>query len=462
MSLTTFSIIVAIDSNNGIAKNGQIPWILKEDMSFFRNKTTGNKKNAVIMGRKTYESIDEKYRPLEGRKNVIISRTWKQENFSDILIYPSIGEALAGLGSTTLYEEVFIAGGEEIYKEAIRDYLYLCKKIYVSKLKLDYKCDQFFPFDSIKSFPLSEEPVKKRDFTIYTYTPGIIHSEYSYLNLLKEISETGELKPDRTGTGVKYLFGKTLEFDIRDRLPIITTKKVFYDSIIKELLFFISGKTDTEILEKQKVNIWKGNTTSEFLKKNGLKWREKDMGPGYGFQLRYYGAEYKGCDTDYTDQGIDQLQNLIKGIRDDPYSRRHVLCYWNVSQISEMALPPCHFAVVFSVSPSKYLNCHVTQRSGDCFLGIPFNVTSYALLTYMIAHICNLKPGKLMFTIVDAHIYNNHGEQVKRQLTRTPRPFPKLSFRNATQLQEINDFNFDSFIIEGYTSWQPLLADMAV
>jgi dihydrofolate reductase/thymidylate synthase len=477
MSLAPFSIIVAIDSGNGIAKNGEIPWNSKEDMKFFRDTTIGRRKNAVIMGRLTYESIPEDLRPLDGRKCIIISRSWKQEHHPEISVYPSLSDALAGLGgSINAYEDVYIAGGEQLYAEAIRDFMYLCKKIHVTRFKSDYGCNQFFPFDAVKELPNGLEPIKTREYTRYTFAPKVGHDEYQYLNILERIRDEGEPKPDRTGVGVKEIFGERMIFDLRDRLPILTTKRIFYDVIIKELLFFISGKTNTQILEDQKVNIWKKNTAKKTLEELGLPYDEGDMGPGYGFQWRHWGAEYSApykneddqtvpgwCYADYRGKGIDQLQELIENIRKDPHSRRHILSAWNVVQIKDMALPPCHCFVQFNVSSDrKFLDCQLYQRSGDMFLGVPFNITSYALLTAMIAHVTGLRPRKLVHILGSTHIYNNHNDQVKRQIGRTPRPFPRLSFREATRLHEIDDFTANSFIIEGYNSWPAIQADMAV
>lgn len=462
MALASFSIIVAVDSNNGIAKNHNIPWHSPEDMRFFRDTTKGKNKNAIIMGRITYESIPEEHRPLEGRMCVIISRTWKQENHPDIKVYPSLTDALVGLGSSKIYEEVFIAGGEQIYKEAIEKFLYLCKKAYVTKFKMDYVCDQFFPFDAIKDQPLFCDVAKSRDYSRYIFTPKVSHSEYQYLNLLKEVV-SGEQKVDRTGVGTRSLFGARMEFNMESTIPILTTKKVNFEAVIKELLFFISGKTDTRILSEQGIKIWEANTKKEILERIGLPWNEGDMGPGYGWQWRHYGAPYEGCDKDYGSVGIDQLKNLIEGIRNEPHSRRHILTAWNPAQIDQMVLPPCHILAQFNVSSDKkYLDCQLYQRSGDMFLGVPFNIASYAFLTYMIASITALRPRKFIHVIGDAHIYNNHMTQVSTQLNRMPRPFPTLKFRNATRIHEIDDFNFDSFIIEGYSSWAYINAEMAV
>lgn len=461
MALANFSIIVAIDSNSGIAKNHEIPWNSPEDMRFFRETTMGKRKNAVIMGRITYESIPVEHRPLEGRTCVVISKTWKQEQHPDIRVYSSLIEALVGLGASKGFEDVFIAGGEQLYKEAVTNFLYLCKRIYVTKLKMDYSCDQFFPLNAVKEFPLFADATKSRDYTRYIYIPKVEHDENQYLDLLK-IVRNAEQKQDRTGVGVRSIFGTKMEFDLK-RIPIITTKKVNFEAVIKELLFFISGKTDTRILQDQGVKIWDANTKKETLEKLGLPWNEGDGGPFYPWQWRHYGAEYKGCDVDSTGVGIDQLANLIKNIRTEPHSRRHVLTAWNPSQLDQMCLAPCHILAQFNVSSDKkYLDCQVYQRSGDLFLGVPFNIASYAFLTYMIGSITSLIPRKLIHLMGDAHIYNNHLNQVDLQLTRTPRPFPTLKFRNATRLHEIDDFNFDSFIVEGYNSWPYISAEMAV
>ncbi len=463
MSLAQFSIIVACDAGNGIAKNGEIPWNAEQDMKFFRETTLGKGRNVVIMGRLTYESIPEEARPLKGRKCVVISRSWKQEAHPDISVYPSLTDALAGIACCASYEDVFVAGGEQLYIEAIRDFSYLCKKIYVTRFKNDYTCDQFFPFDSVKELKQASEPTKTTNYCRYTFLPSETHNETQYLNLLKSIKDQGESKPDRTGIGTKSIFGARMEFDIRDRIPILTTKRVFYETVIRELLFFISGKTDTRILEDQNVKIWKGNTNKAFLEKAGLAYNEGDMGPMYGHQWRHCGAPYIGCDEDYAKHGIDQLAELIENIKHDPHSRRHILSSWNVQQLPQMVLSPCHVLAQFNVSgDKKWLDCQLYQRSGDMFLGVPFNIASYAFLTYMIAHVCGLRPRSLVHVIGDAHIYNNHGEQVKTQLKRTPRPFAKLSFRNATRLHTIDDFVFDSFIIENYSSWPAITADMAI
>jgi len=465
MSLSRFSIIVAIDAGNGIAKDGAIPWSNRADMKFFRDMTIGKGRNVVVMGRVTYESIPEPNRPLEGRKCVVVSRTWKQDEHPEVIVYPSLLEALVGLGGNMLlYDDVFICGGEQIYAEAIRDYIYLCRNIHVTRFKTDYDCDQYFPFDDIKDMPKACDPSQMRDYSRFVFTPKMTHPELQYLALMERVVESGEVRPDRTGVGTRSIFGTQMEYDISERVPIFTTKKVVYDAVIRELLFFISGKTNTRTLEEQGVRIWHGNTTREFLDKQGLtQLQEGDMGALYGFQWRHWGAPYTGCDTDYADQGIDQLKNLIQGIRDTPHSRRHVLSAWNVSQLKDMPLAPCHVIAQFNVSTDRrHLDCCMFQRSADLFLGVPFNVASYAILTYMIAHITGLRPRRFVHFMGDTHIYSNHGDAVNRQLKKTPRPFPTLKFRRATKIKEIDDFTFDDFIVEGYSSWPFIKVDMAI
>lgn len=466
MSLPAFSIIVAIDAGNGIAKNGEIPWNSPEDMRFFRETTVGKGNNAVIMGRMTYESIPEKFRPLEKRKNYVISKRWKQEDHPNIAVCPSFVDALANIGNTMKsFDEVFVIGGEQLYSEVVRDWMYLCRKIYVTKFKTDYGCDQFFPYDAVSRYSTFQSDTKSRDYVRYFYAPKVVHDEEQYLAILSRLLKEGEPRPDRTGVGTVSIFGDVhMKFDISERIPFITTKKLFYDAVIKELLFFVGGKTDTKLLEEVGVKIWKGNTSRAFLDSRGLQhYEEGDMGKGYGFQLRHWGAEYSGCSADYTGKGLDQLGAVIEGIKTDPHGRRHVISMWNPADLKATALPPCHILIQFNVSGDrKWLDCLFYMRSNDFTLGNPFNVASYAILTYMVAHVTGLRPRKLYYTCGDCHLYTTHKEAAERQLLRTPRPFPKLSFRNSTKLHTIDDFTFDSFIIEGYTSWPAIQVPMAV
>lgn len=497
MSLPRLNIVVAVDGNNGIGAGDEIPWHNAEDLKFFKELTTGLGKfayksstatsvvtNTVIMGRVTYESLPDNFRPLPGRMNVVISTTMEQSTNPFMTVFSSFSDALNNIGSRNKTgSKIFVIGGQSIYNEVLTKYLYLVDNIYITKFKQVYQeCDHFFDYDYILRLKdegyitLQEKMSETSSYNRYNYKVNITHDEYQYLNLMTKTLTEGETRRDRTGVGTKSIFGEKIEFDISEFIPILTTKNVKIDLIIKELLFFVSGKTDTKILEDQGCNIWKGNTSSKFIASanngDGLRYKagpkegelyvEGDMGPMYGFQWRHWGAEYKGCFEDYTGQGFDQLSKLIEGIKKDPESRRHILSAWNVSCLDEGVLFPCHYQCQFYISEGKYIDCMLNIRSSDEFLGLPFNIASYSILTYMIGHLTSYQPSRLIVVTGDTHIYLNHLEQVKRQLMRTPYPFPSLEFRNKNNIHTIDDFKLESFMIKGYISHPTITAQMAV
>jgi len=280
------------------------------------------------------------------------------------------------------------------------------------------------------------------------------------LNLIRTIIDKGKVKEDRTGTGTISIFGAQMRYDLRESFPLLTTKRVFWRGVAEELLWFVKGCTDANVLTEKKVHIWDMNGTREFLDKRGLTDREVgDLGPIYGFQWRHFGAKYVNKDTDYTGQGVDQLAQVIETIKTNPTDRRIIMSAWNPTDLPEMALPPCHSFCQFYVCDGE-LSCQMYQRSCDMGLGVPFNIASYALLTYMIAHVCDLKPGELIHTLGDAHVYLNHVEPLKKQLNRIPKPFPTLTF--ARKVENIDDFTFEDFILEGYEHHPKIKMDMAV
>jgi thymidylate synthase len=302
------------------------------------------------------------------------------------------------------------------------------------------------------------------------------HEEYKYLHLLERILNEGVVKGDRTGTGTTSLFGTQLSFDVSNSFPILTTKKVFFKGIVEELLWFIRGDTDSKLLEAKGVNIWKGNTSREFLDKRGLDYPEGECGPIYGFQWRHWGGEYSGYElVDENNnlngkyaihrgsyQGIDQLAKVVETIKNNPNDRRMIVSAWNVAELDRVVLPSCHLLYQFDVTNGK-LNCQWTQRSVDSYLGLTFNITSYALLTYMIAKITNLKPGRITFSGGDTHIYLNHIDQCKEQLSRTPFPFPQLNIKkDIKSLEDIEKLQFEDFELIGYKSHSAIKAPMAV
>ncbi|CAG7835885.1 unnamed protein product [Allacma fusca] len=287
--------------------------------------------------------------------------------------------------------------------------------------------------------------------------------EQQYLDLIKNVLDNGSTRTDRTGVGTISIFGAQMKFNLRnDTFPLLTTKKVFYKGILRELLWFIRGSTNANELKEEGVHIWDGNSSREFLDSLGFHEREEgDLGPVYGFQWRHFGAEYKTMKDNYEGAGVDQLQQVISMIKNNPDSRRIIMTAWNPSDLPLMALPPCHCLAQFYVDISKQeLSCQLYQRSADIGLGVPFNIASYALLTKMIAHVTGLKPGDFVHTLGDAHVYSNHVEALKVQIGRTPRPFPTLSITRT--VEDIERFKVEDFSLSGYDPYPKIEMQMAV
>ncbi|XP_011183408.1 thymidylate synthase [Zeugodacus cucurbitae] len=284
--------------------------------------------------------------------------------------------------------------------------------------------------------------------------------EQQYLDLIQKIIANGVNRPDRTGVGTRSIFGAQMRFDLRNSFPLLTTKRVFWRAVAEELLWFVHGQTDAKILQEKNIHIWDGNSKREFLDKCGFSNREEgDLGPVYGFQWRHFGAKYRNCKDSYKGEGVDQLQEVINTIRNNPNDRRIIMSAWNPVDIPQMALPPCHCLAQFFVANGE-LSCQLYQRSADMGLGVPFNIASYALLTYMIAHITDLRPGDFVHTLGDAHVYNNHIEALTEQLTRKPRAFPKLVIKR--EMKCIEDFTFTDFELINYNPYPKISMEMAV
>ncbi len=270
-----------------------------------------------------------------------------------------------------------------------------------------------------------------------------------YLDLLTHVLKNGNLKEDRTGTGTRSVFGYQMRFNLADGFPLVTTKKVHLKSIIYELLWFLTGDTNIKYLNDNGVNIW-----NEWADMNG------ELGPVYGHQWRSWKAN--------NGETIDQISQVVGAIKNNPDSRRLIVSAWNVGEINNMALPPCHLLFQFYVTPpdlskgeeKSKLSCQLYQRSADLFLGVPFNIASYALLTMMLAQVCDLKPGDFVHTLGDAHIYKNHVEQVKLQLSRTLKPLPKMKIN--PHVKNIFSFKYSDFTLEGYNPHPAIKGEVAV
>ncbi len=287
-----------------------------------------------------------------------------------------------------------------------------------------------------------------------------------YLDLCKHVLEHGEDRGDRTGTGTRSVFGYQMRMDLREGFPLLTTKKVFFRGLAEELIWIISGNTNIQPLAKKNVKIWndwpyaafqksdvyQGETMDEFIEKiktdDTFAQTYGQLGPVYGHQWRDF-------------FGTDQLQELIHGLKQDPFSRRHIICAWNPAQIHEMALPPCHAFIQFYVSADrKYLSCQLYQRSADIFLGVPFNIASYALLTHMLAQVCGYEAKDFVHTFGDAHIYQDHVDLIKEQLTRKPLPLCKLKLN--PEIKQIEDFTYDDMELVDYVSHPAIKGKVSV
>jgi len=296
-----------------------------------------------------------------------------------------------------------------------------------------------------------------------------------YHDLLTDILENGESKDDRTGVGTISVFGRQLRFNLREGFPAVTTKKLAWKACVGELLWFIEGSSDERRLAEithgdpdGKVTIWTPNALAPYWKPKATF--EGDLGRVYGVQWRHWnkyrvekdmGPAHKGGTRLAVDNiEVDQLANLIDGLKNDPNGRRHILSAWNVSELDQMALPPCHVMSQFYVNKKKELSCHMYQRSVDVFLGLPFNIASYALLTHLLAQVCDLKVGELIISTGDTHIYTNHVEQVKEQLSRESYPNPTLSLNK--EIKDIDKFTISDIVLTDYKSHGTIKAEMAV
>jgi len=281
-----------------------------------------------------------------------------------------------------------------------------------------------------------------------------------YYKLVSKILDNGDVRGDRTGTGTKSLFGEKMVFDLREGFPLLTGKKTHFKSILHELLWFLSGDTNIKYLKENGVSIW-----NEWIDENG------DLGPVYGKQWRswtkFTEEEHRDIDgyvrTELVDDEVDQIQRLIEQLKNNPNSRRHIVSAWNVSELDEMALPPCHLLFQFYVSSDGHLDCQLYQRSADVFLGVPFNIASYSLLMYMVGEVVGLKPRYFHHTIGDAHIYDNHFDQAVELLDRYSKGVPNLpSISLNRSVDHIDDFEFEDFSLIGYKPLSLIKAPVAV
>lgn len=426
-------MILAMDKCGGIGLRGRLPWHNREELQLFKKWTIGHK---CIVGSVTARTLPN----LVNRDLYVLSRRSTEYNTF---------ESITRECDPT--ETVWVIGGAQVYKKALATGK--VKQIILSIMDGEYDCDTFVD-------------IPRYDWRIQSQTRGNHFTQYvlekhvdPYMKCLSEVIKHGDTRTGRNGF-VLSQFGKTLQFDLRQGFPLVTTKKMFMRGIIEELLFFIRGETDTTLLEEKGVYIWRGNTTREFLDRSGFKNRPAGMmGPMYGYNWRSFGAPYDentGLPTCY---GTDQLVRLVNGIQSDPYSRRHLMTTYNPAQVEQGVLYPCHSLMLqFYVREGGLLDMACYNRSSDLFLGLPFNIASSALLLRIISHYTQLKPGKMTIHLGDAHIYQEHIDVVKEQLDRFPYAPPTLELVDMPP--SINHITRENVVLKNYTFHSKLSAPM--
>ena len=466
-----FNVILATDLNGGFGLNNKLPWDLPIDFEFFKSITKQNlilpgineEPNILIMGRKTWESMDCK--PLSKRISFVITSNYEsltEKKFPNTLFFPNFltayMEACIRVNST-----VWIIGGKQIYDTALRHWA--CDKIYWTKIKGTFEADTFI---NIKEYPIkwksiiSKKDINKLDSNIYemNFHEGILEPniETQYLGTLYDVIISGDQRETRNAV-TQSKFMKILTCDLANGFPLLTTKKMFWKGIVEELLFFIRGDTDSTKLSNKGVKIWEPNTTREFLDSMNLNYPVGEMGPMYGYQWRHFNKPYPESELE-TFQGIDQLKKVIEEIKADPTSRRIIMTDFNPQQVNKSVLYPCHSIVIQFYVEFGRLNCSMYQRSGDLFLGIPFNIASTSLLLHIVSQLTGLEPGKVHLLIGDYHIYDSHTESVFEQLKRTPKNLPKLEMKLFSSLEEVESATLLDFKIIGYESEPAIKAQM--
>lgn len=458
-----YKIIVARDKNNGIGYNNKIQWNSKDDLNFFKQKTLNS---IVIMGYNTFESL--KCKPLPNRINIIISRNYISNN-PNVIVFNSIKICHNYINKNHPNMPRWVIGGESIYNTYMGSNM--VNEVYISEFNIETSADKHFNYFNhhkvVNDFA-KKEVMDFGDFKVYHYM-RVNHEEVKLLNTMKEIITTGFYKENRTGINTYSLFGRMFEYIMDEqydmdtktyqyKLPLLTTKKMFVRGVYEELNWMLKGLTNSKILEEKKVNIWKGNSTREYLDSIGLNdYEEGECGPIYGFQWRHWGSNDLNID-----QGIDQVATVIESLKTNPFSRRHIISGWNVSDLNKMCLPPCHVLYQFLVhelNDRKYLTLMMTQRSCDTFLGLPFNICSLGLFLIMMAKQVDMIPHKIIHSIADMHIYENHVDAVKEQLNRTPYAFPYISLN--TKKDKIEDYEFTDFTLHDYYSYPSIKGEMA-
>lgn len=443
----------------------------------FYNHWVPNKEN----GNQNFYELNEKL-----RSNLLENYKENIDSFTSTLLRFDFLESYKGI------TDIFVIGGGELYKHVMDNYkidsIYETLtdlKIDIETLKLNGKSIIFFnnkiPIDKYKK---TYEKVYKGGlelnsvirstsnpdnigkeyiytFSIYQHKDSINEEEMQYLELLKYINMDGKLRNTRNSKVLSMFSPPQMRFDLRKGFPLLTSKRIGWKTVLRELLWFINGSTNNKELQEKNVHIWDGNSTKEYMESRGLyDYKEGDLGPIYGFQWRHSGAEYLGSDYNYEGKGVDQLKYIINEIKENPTSRRIIINSWNPKDLDKMALPPCHIMVQFNIDiEEKYIDAKLTQRSGDMFLGVPFNIASYSMLLHIIGNITGYKPRYLIHDIGDAHIYEGHKDAIEKQLQR--KTFTSPIFKIKCKIEDIDTIDESIFEMINYKFYPTIKASMS-
>ena len=452
----TFDIILATDEDYGIGKNNSIPWNCPEDLQIFKNKTQNS---ILIVGRKTVENLPA----LKNRTIYCISKSLTNEtNYihkNTVKIFNTFEDALKEAENTNM--KVFVAGGGILYNYVLDKYLSKVDTIHVTVIRALYDCDTYVSNRSMR-FLDDWSIVNIFSNEIFTHFEMIYvqHSEAQYLSLVRDVLTNGDIRISRNSETLS-MFCKHLKFDLRDGFPLLTTKKMFIRGIIEELLFFIRGDTNSKILEDNKVNIWKGNTSREYLDSIEMTERKEGiMGPMYGYQWRHFNAPYNEEDGRPITSGIDQLSNVIDLIKNNPTSRRILMTTYNPNQVNEGVLPPCHSIVLQFYVQDNFLDTFCYNRSSDIGLGLPFNIASSSLLIMIIAKLTNLTPRFFNLSLGDAHIYVNHKSALSHQINMKQYTSPTITIPDIKNLSDISMLIPADFVLNNYRHYPSISMNM--
>lgn len=468
-----FNIILATDLNSGISINNQLPWRFMKDLNFFNTITKSSSifpeitetENILIMGRKTFESL--KCKKLKNRKMFVITSNWEKLkiDYPNIDFFSSFHDAYINSINYN-NSDIWVIGGSQIYNIALRHWA--CDKIYWTQIKGKFTTDVFIDMTNyLIDWTHTQITTDIDQYTNQTYElefklgKKIQNVETQYLSLLYNVINNGDKRQTRNAITFSK-FNNTLKCNLSHGFPLLTTKKMFWKGIVEELLFFIRGNTDTTELSKKGIKIWELNTSKNFLDSVGLNYKTGSMGPMYGYQWRHWNKPYQqnvtnqqGIDqlvnvTNHQQNNIDQLVNVINEIKNDPHSRRILMTDFNPSQVSEGVLYPCHSIIIQFYVESNKLSCTMYQRSGDLFLGIPFNIASTSLLLHIISKLTNLEPYMMNLVLGDYHIYDTHLDAVMEQLNRTPKDFPQIIIPDFTSIEQVEKSEFSDYKLINY------------